>query len=179
MEPGGEEKEDENEALLLPGLPDDISALVLARLPRALLLHLKCVSKAWKRALEQPWLPTTRQALGCAEEWLYVQSWNSVTGRVSWWAFDCRASQGKWLCLPHLPRRRGLVSSASTEVFGRASAVLNGKLYVMGGKAGESGPTLRDLLVYCPLGNKWLRRKHMIRTRHSPLVSVLHGKVIT
>jgi hypothetical protein len=158
---------------LLPGLPDDIAALVLARLPRSLLLNLKSVCKAWKNALQQPFVADMRAKLGCVEEWIYVQSWNSVTGKLSWWAFDWQA--GKWLCLPKVPCKRGM----SSEVFGRASAVLNGKLYVMGGKAGESGPTLRDLFVYCPLGNKWSRGKPMINTRHSPLVSVLRGKVIS
>lgn len=156
---------------LLPGLPDDIAALVLARLPRSLLLNLKSVCKTWKNALQQPFVADMRAKLGCVEEWIYVQSWNSVTGKLSWWAFDWQA--GKWLCLPKVPCKRGM----SSEVFGRASAVLNGKLYVMGGKAGESGPTLRDLFVYCPLGNKWSRGKPMINTRHSPLVSVLRGKL--
>uniref|UniRef100_A0A7I4DZS2 F-box domain-containing protein n=1 Tax=Physcomitrium patens TaxID=3218 RepID=A0A7I4DZS2_PHYPA len=156
---------------LLPGLPDEVAALVLARLPRSLLLELKRVCKSWKKALEQPFVAETRAGLpGCMEEWLYVQSWNSYTGKVAWWAFDWQV--GKWLCLPTVPRRRGV----SAEVFGRASAVLRGKLYVMGGKAGPCGPTLRDLFVYCPLRNKWSRRKQMISTRHSPLVCVLRGK---
>lgn len=156
---------------LLTGLPDDIAILILARLPRSYLLLLKSVSKAWKNALEHAGFADARRTLGCLEEWLYIETWNSTTEKLSWFCFDPQTA--KWLCLPPVPRKRGL----SAEVFGRVSAVLNGKLLVMGGKAGPEGPTLRDLFIYCPLTNKWSRGKHMINTRHNPLVSVLSGKV--
>lgn len=156
---------------LLTGLPDDIAILILARLPRSYLLLLKSVSKAWKNALEHAGFADARRTLGCLEEWLYIETWNSTTEKLSWFCFDPQTA--KWLCLPPVPRKRGL----SAEVFGRVSAVLNGKLLVMGGKAGPEGPTLRDLFIYCPLTNKWSRGKPMINTRHNPLVSVLSGKV--
>lgn len=156
---------------LIPGLPDDVAMLVLASLPRALMVSLKSVSKAWKHMLERPQLRETRLNLGYLEEWLYIETWNSTTGKLSWFSFDTQTS--KWFGLPPIPKKRG----HSPEVFGRVSAVFNGKLYVMGGKAGRNGPTLRDLFIYCPYTNRWNRGRRMLSTRHSPLVSVLDGKV--
>jgi hypothetical protein len=156
---------------LLPGLPDDIALLCLARLPRTVLLSLRGVSKAWRKALEHPEFYETRVRLGRTEEWLYVESWNAGTQKVSWFAFD--RAEAKWRKLAPLPKKRGFPA----EVFGRSSTVLDGRLFVVGGKAGITGPTLRDLFIYSPLSNRWSRGRSMINTRHSPLVSVLNGKL--
>lgn len=170
---------------ILPGLPNHVAELCLARLPRASLHTLRAVSRAWRGAMARPGFQDLRAALGSTEEWLYVETWNRRTQRVSWHAFD--ASAGKWLALPPIPRKRGTgaglsadgaaAGTAPSEVFGRGSATFRGRLLVMGGKAGPAGPTLRDVYIYSPFANRWVRARGMIHTRHSPLVTVLRGKV--
>ncbi|KAJ7571435.1 hypothetical protein O6H91_01G163100 [Diphasiastrum complanatum] len=156
---------------IIPGLSDDVAMLCLARLPRTCLLSLRLVSKRWRSILEHPLLQDIRRVFGVTEEWLYVETWNPNSKRVSWYAFD--SQEKKWRPLPPIPKRRGL----SAEVFGRVSAVSKGNLYVVGGKAGISGPTLRNLYIYSPISNRWMKGRSMINTRHSPLISVLVGKL--
>eukprot|EP00249_Psilotum_nudum_P003589 c17048_g1_i1 orf=435-1757(+) len=156
---------------LLPGLPDDLAILCLARLPLYYLMSLRIVSKSWRNALGNPQLQVLREKLGASEGSLYVETWNSQSKNVSWFAFDC--TERKWRRLPPVPIRRGL----SGEIFGRTSTVMKGHLIVVGGKAGYSGPTLRDVFVFSPISNKWTKRKSMIHTRHSPLTSILGGKL--
>ncbi|OAE18338.1 hypothetical protein AXG93_2727s1040 [Marchantia polymorpha subsp. ruderalis] len=113
---------------LIPGLPDDVVRGCLARLSRSSWIHLRLVSKAWKRAVEDPFFFQCRVDLGVTEEWVYSETWNPTTKVVSWYALD--VSEEKWLCLPPIPTRRGL----DHEVFGRASiSVKDRQIYVTGG----------------------------------------------
>ncbi|BBN02129.1 hypothetical protein MPTK1_2g13040 [Marchantia polymorpha subsp. ruderalis] len=156
---------------LIPGLPDDVVRGCLARLSRSSWIHLRLVSKAWKRAVEDPFFFQCRVDLGVTEEWVYSETWNPTTKVVSWYALD--VSEEKWLCLPPIPTRRGL----DHEVFGRASISVKGELYVAGGQAGKSGPTLRDVYIYSPFTHQWRKGKSMITTRHSPLIFLVDRQI--
>jgi hypothetical protein len=149
-------------ATLIKGLSDDVVKRILVKLPRSDWYSLRLVSKAWRNAVQDPAFRLSRIDNNLTEEWCYTEVWHPVTKLVSWVAFDPRLNT--WSALPPIPKKRGL----DPEIFGRASCSLRGELYVCGGKAGVSGPTLRELYIYSPFTNRWRKGKSLITTRHSP-----------
>ncbi|CAM6129584.1 unnamed protein product [Calypogeia fissa] len=159
-------------ATLIPGLPDDVVRRILVNLPRSSWFNLRSVSKAWRKTVEDPSFYHSRVDLKLTEEWCYTEAWHPETKLVSWFAFDF--NQSMWTALPPIPKKRGL----DPEIFGRASSSLRGELYVVGGKAGVSGPTLREVFIYSPFTHRWRKGKSMITTRHSPLMfSIFECKI--
>lgn len=90
----------EDNTRLIPSLPDEISAQILARVPRIHYLNLKSVSRAWKAALASSELFCLRKELGTTEEWLYILT-KVNDNRLLWYALD--PISGKWQRLPPMP----------------------------------------------------------------------------
>lgn len=90
----------EDDSRLIPSLPDEISAQILARVPRIHYLNLKSVSRAWKAALASSELFCLRKELGTTEEWLYILT-KVNDNKLLWYALD--PISGKWLRLPPMP----------------------------------------------------------------------------
>jgi len=90
----------EDNTRLIPSLPDEISAQILARVPRIHYLDLKSVSRAWKAALASSELFCLRKELGTAEEWLYILT-KVNDNKLLWYALD--PISGKWQRLPPMP----------------------------------------------------------------------------
>jgi F-box domain/Kelch motif len=68
---------------VIPGLPDEISLLCLARVPRCHHFTLSCVSKTWRALLCRQEFLQTRQKHNCQETWVYAlckdnSRWNTV-----------------------------------------------------------------------------------------------------
>jgi len=61
---------------LIPGLPDELSLLCLARVPRARQAVLSAVCRSWQRLLQGRILYDIRQELSLTEEWLFL--WTQV-----------------------------------------------------------------------------------------------------
>lgn len=90
----------EDDSRLIPSLPDEISAQILARVPRIHYLNLKSVSRAWKVALASSELFCLRKELGTTEEWLYILT-KVNDNKLLWYALDPIC--GKWQRLPPMP----------------------------------------------------------------------------
>lgn len=90
----------EDNSRLIPSLPDEISAQILARVPRIHYLNLKSVSRAWKAALASSELFCLRKELGTTEEWLYILT-KVNDNKLFWYALD--PISGKWQRLPPMP----------------------------------------------------------------------------
>lgn len=90
----------EDNSRLIPSLPDEISAQILARVPRIHYLNLKSVSRAWKAALASSELFCLRKELGTTEEWLYILT-KVNDNKLLWYALDPIC--GKWQRLPPMP----------------------------------------------------------------------------
>ncbi|RLN42377.1 F-box/kelch-repeat protein [Panicum miliaceum] len=93
---------------LIPGLPDEISLQILARMPRIGYLKAKMVSRSWKAAITGAELCRLRKEFGVAEEWLYVLMKTADDHKLIWHAFDPVSNQ--WQRLPLMPgisHRRG------------------------------------------------------------------------
>ncbi|CAL4933031.1 unnamed protein product [Urochloa decumbens] len=93
---------------LIPGLPDEISLQILARMPRMGYLKAKMVSRSWKAAITSAELYRLRKELSVAEEWLYILMKTADDQKLVWHAFDPVSNQ--WQRLPLMPgisHRRG------------------------------------------------------------------------
>ncbi|KAF8720676.1 hypothetical protein HU200_023578 [Digitaria exilis] len=86
---------------LIPGLPDEISLQILARMPRMGYLKAKMVSRSWKTAITGEELYRLRKELGVAEEWLYILMKTADGQKLVWHAFDPVSKQ--WQRLPLMP----------------------------------------------------------------------------
>ncbi|KAL6515290.1 hypothetical protein OROHE_018922 [Orobanche hederae] len=172
---------DEN-ARLIPNLPDEISIQILARLPRIWHLNAKLVSRGWKSAITSTEYYKLRKELGTTEEWLYILT-KLDGGRLVWHALDPVSCI--WQRLPLMPnvavengQRTGLLGlrlwnivgpriiadairgwlgkkDVSDEIpfCGCAIGAINGSLYVIGGFGRASA--LTSVWRYDPIVNSW------------------------
>ncbi|MCO5569462.1 hypothetical protein L7F22_023174 [Adiantum nelumboides] len=62
----------ENDGAILPGLPDEVSIICLARIPLGLHPLASCVSRSWRYALKPPLLYDLRTRLGLQERLVFV-----------------------------------------------------------------------------------------------------------
>lgn len=85
---------------LIPSLPDEISMLILARLPRICYFNVRLVSMNWKTAVMSNELFNLRTELGVVEEWLYVLT-KVEDDKLFWYALDPMSR--KWQRLPPMP----------------------------------------------------------------------------
>lgn len=86
---------------LIPGLPDEISLQIIARMPRMGYLKAKMVSRSWKAAITNAELYRLRKELGVAEVWLYILMKTADDQKLVWHAFDPVSNQ--WQRLPLMP----------------------------------------------------------------------------
>lgn len=91
---------DENSARLIPSLPDEISILILARLPRICYFNVRLVSKKWKATIMSSEIFKLRKELGTTEEWLYLLT-KVEEDKLLWHGFDPLSK--KWQRLPRMP----------------------------------------------------------------------------
>ncbi|XP_019173480.1 PREDICTED: F-box/kelch-repeat protein At1g22040-like [Ipomoea nil] len=191
--------------LIIPGLPDEISIQILARLPRNYYLNAKLVCRGWKAAVTSPELYKVRKELGTTEEWLYVLTKGSGD-KLLWHGLD--PVSRKWQRLPPVPSltandgsRRGLSAlrlwsmvSSTMRIAGAirgwlgkkgsldqipfcgcAIGAVNGCLYVLGGFCKAS--TMRCVWRYDPITNAWNEVSPMCVGRAYCKTGVLNGKL--
>ncbi|KAL8245549.1 hypothetical protein R6Q59_011807 [Mikania micrantha] len=150
---------------LLPGLPDDLAIICLARVPRAEHNKLRLVSKRWSHLLSINYFYSLRKTLGMAEEWVYVFK-RDRDGRNSWHAFD--PVHQIWQPLPPIPVEY-------SDALGFGCAVLNGcNLYLFGGKDPLRG-TMSRTVFYNARTNRWRKAPDMHRKRHFPGSCVINN----
>ncbi|KAL2643575.1 hypothetical protein R1flu_011162 [Riccia fluitans] len=93
------EETESSSSSLIPGLPDDVVSRITTSVWR---IRLKLVSKAWKRAVEDPFPFQCRGNLRVSEEWVYAETWNQSTRVVSWYPW-MSAKESGYLHLPYPP----------------------------------------------------------------------------
>jgi hypothetical protein len=95
-----EEEDVVDDPQFIPGIPDELSLGILARLPRSCHFSLRLVCKRWKRAFSSHSLFSLRKELLLTEEWLYLLIRRSDES-LAWHAVD--PSTGMWHKLPPMP----------------------------------------------------------------------------
>ncbi|KAJ7561996.1 hypothetical protein O6H91_03G051800 [Diphasiastrum complanatum] len=130
--------------LLIPGLPDDLSLLCLARVPRRYHNLLRTVCKRWKECGSSELFYSLRKILGVVEGWVYVLS-RDKSECLRWHVLDPLAK--RWMQLPNMP-------DGCLRRYGMACEVLDMQLFVMGGCGKYENPT-NEVLRYDPLRNIW------------------------
>ncbi|KAG0452987.1 hypothetical protein HPP92_025295 [Vanilla planifolia] len=190
---------------LIPSLPDEISLLILARVPRVYYLGLKLVSRSWKAAICNAEIYQLRKELGTTEEWLYILT-KVEEDKLLWHGLD--PSSRKWQRLPPIPNfvfekesKRGLsgfrmwnttgtrfrIADLIRGWLGRrdtlervpfcgcAIGTVDGCLYVLGGFSRASA--MRCVWRYDPIQNIWQEVSSMLTGRAFCKASLLNGKL--
>ncbi|KAL4580871.1 hypothetical protein LXL04_017077 [Taraxacum kok-saghyz] len=183
---------------LIPNLPDEISLLILARLPRICYLTVKSVSRTWKLAVTTPEIYKVRKELGTTEEWLYILTKNQ-NDRLFWHALDPLSK--KWQKLPpipdlpsqHPPKHkhkwgpsarladtvRGWLGRTNgpdqIPLCGCAIGAVDGSLYMLGGFSKSTA--VNSVYKYDPVSNKWTESSSMCVGRAYCKTGVLNNKL--
>lgn len=190
---------------LIPGLPDEISLQILARMPRMGYLNAKMVSRSWKAAITGMELYRLRKELGVNEEWLYILT-KADDEKLVWHAFDPLNNQ--WQRLPLMPGitqggegkrgvpglRLGDLVSAGIRISdvirgwigqkdsldripfcGCAIGTADGCLYVLGGFSRASA--MKCVWRYDPFVNLWQEVSSMSTGRAFCKTSLLNNKL--
>lgn len=190
---------------LIPGIPDELSVSILARIPRICHASIRRVCRRWCEAVTSTELFDIRRELGVTEEWLYVLI-RDEEENLSWHALD--PVSGKWQRIPPMPdmepenESTPCPSSASygrwgfstfkfrelvRGLFGRKDAVdkspfcgcaagsVGGCLYVLGGFSKASA--MRSVWLFDPRVNVWKEAAAMGTPRAYCKTALLHDKL--
>eukprot|EP00249_Psilotum_nudum_P004619 c18120_g1_i1 orf=330-1799(-) len=188
---------------LIPGLPDELSLRILARVPRGSHSSLKLVCVAWHEAFTGKEMFGIRKELGITEEWLYILL-KDEDDRLWWQALD--PLTGRWERLPSMPDMssddelehgssgwswfasmgfssmsllRGLFrrndSVDKSPFCGCAAGSLNGYLYVIGGFLRACAT--KCVWRYDPRTNEWTEAAAMSTPRAYCKTAFLRDKL--
>lgn len=113
---------------LIPGLPEDLAKICLARVPRTHFPVMGAVSKRWMSFLESKELIAVRKEVGKLEEWVYVLTPDAGAKGSHWEILECSGQKQS-----PLPRMPGLTKA------GFGVVVIGGKLFVIAGYAADHG----------------------------------------
>ncbi|MQM16156.1 hypothetical protein Taro_049110 [Colocasia esculenta] len=141
----GQEEEVEQQPLL-PGLPDHLAQLCLARLPPRLLFSL---SRSWRRFLYSSSFPPFLSLYA-------LLSSNPSSSSIELQAFDPVAAA--WRPLPHHPQLRHLLlrhSAFLSRPFPVQSVAVAGRLVLLSGTTQALLPALPQPLVFHPSTSRW------------------------
>lgn len=147
---------------LIPGLNFDEAIQCIARVPRSAYGVLRCVNRSWRNLLSSSFIFSFRKNHGLCEDWLYIML-RSTAGRYEWKAFQ--VSQRIWQSLPPMP----------SITLGAACAVLDSKLFVIGGSQG--GIPKRQVWIYDPCFNRWTVALPMRVPREFAAAGAIGGKI--
>lgn len=190
---------------LIPGIPDELSISILARIPRGSHASVRRVCRRWHETFLSSELFRIRREVGVTEEWLYVLI-RDEEENLHWHALD--PASGKWQRVPPMPDMEpeddttpfpnsashgwwGFSSSKFRELlrglFGRKDAVdrspfcgcaagtVGGCLYVLGGFSKASA--MRSVWLYDPRVNMWKEAAAMGTPRAYCKTALLHNKL--
>ncbi|XP_078178412.1 F-box/kelch-repeat protein SKIP4-like isoform X2 [Carex rostrata] len=111
---------------VIPGLPDEISLLCLARVPRHHHFILSCVSKTWRALLCSQEFLQTRQKYNCQQTWVYALCKDTSKWNTMLCVLEPQPSTRSWklICMVPTPcPKRG----------GMAVETVGERLYLLGG----------------------------------------------
>lgn len=155
---------------LIPGLPNDVAQLCLAKVARAALLKIRFVCTAWKRLVESKEFAQLRLQVGSAERWLYALT-ERPTG-ASFKAFD--PCTNRWYEMPPTP---GYSNDMYWQGFG--CVAVGCTLLLMGGvyQTSDGGVVSGDVSVYNALTNQWSKAASM-NTPRSWFAAAVIGELV-
>lgn len=188
---------------IIPGIPDELSVRILARVPRSSYFSLRLVCRNWFDVLSSAELFDIRHELGSTEEWLYVLM-RDDDENLSWHALD--PASGRWQRLPPMPEMVpeeeieqpssglawwGFPSVRLTELLkglfrrkdavdrspfcGCAAGAICGCLYVLGGFSRACA--MKSVWRYDPRTNDWREAAAMGTPRAYCKTALLHNKL--
>eukprot|EP01018_Ginkgo_biloba_P021507 Gb_06552 [translate_table: standard] len=173
--------DDHGLAELIPGLPNDVSLGILARVPRRYhATTMARVSSSWSEMVRSQSLFAERKRLHSTEPWLYTavvceQDENGPC--VSWFARSAFCNMGTaehssdWCPLPLMPEEH-------RPVYGFRSAVIGDLLFVVGGcewRASQICPAMNKVSVFNARTNGWTSAPDMISARANFACGVVNG----
>lgn len=141
---------------LIGGLPDDISLLCLARVPRKYHSVLKAVSKRWRDLVSsKEWLHYRRKHK-LDETWIYALCRDRLD-HICCYVLDPTSSRKSWKLIhglpPHIVRRKGMGFEA-----------LGNKLFLLGG-CGWSEDATDEVYAYNASSNSWVQAASLSTAR--------------
>eukprot|EP00850_Spirogloea_muscicola_P013822 SM000096S24851 [mRNA] locus=s96:63139:66331:- [translate_table: standard] len=162
---------------LLPGLPDELAVLCLARVPFGYQQRLRGVSKSWRKAISEE-LGLVRRAEGLQESLLCVCFNKTGAGTLEVKAFA--PAHDTWLDLPALQLPAGWADLSSFQCAGFKS-----KLYILGGRvspdlcSSNSAPLASSKTWVLDVSSKgWSAGPSLHDGRHHFASAVLKDKLI-
>ncbi|KAL9669309.1 hypothetical protein QQ045_006853 [Rhodiola kirilowii] len=159
-----------NEALI-PGLPDDLALICLAKISHGFLGVLECVCKRWRDVIRSKEYAFYKSRMGRCGDWLFVFMHENDRSR-HWKAYDPEADS--WHPIPPMPRGNKLTGFSCVSVCNR--------LLVIGGFClnyhhnGEISST-NQVLSFDPYRQEWSEVASMSTGRANFACSVICGKV--
>ncbi|CAA0832667.1 F-box/kelch-repeat protein [Striga hermonthica] len=153
---------------ILPGLPDDVSKLCLALVPRSDFPAMGAVSKRWRSFIQSKEFTTVRKLAGMLEEWLYILTLDAEGKESHWEVLDCLGNKHR-----RLPAMPGPVKAGFSVV------ALNGKLLVIAGYSVVEGTSSvsADVFQYDPCLNRWSKLASMNVARYDFACAEVDGRV--
>lgn len=142
---------------LITGVPDDISNLFLARVPRSHHMAMKCVSRRWRDFISSDDFCDYRNKSNLAESWIYALCRHNTCGRVFLHVLNPSSSRRSW-------RRVHEIPTHITFRDGMGFAVLGKRLFVLGGCGWVEGAS-DDVYCYDAAMNTWLHLQPSLSTR--------------
>nr|CAD1840858.1 unnamed protein product [Ananas comosus var. bracteatus] len=131
---------------LIPGLPDDIALLCLARVPRRYHHALRCVSRRWRVLLCSEEWRLCRQKNNWEETWVYAVCRDKNKG-VQIYVLDPDRASRCWRVIQVIETPWMKREGASFETLGK-------KLYLFGGCGGGKN-AVDDVYCYDASANRW------------------------
>ncbi|XP_014515109.1 F-box/kelch-repeat protein SKIP4 [Vigna radiata var. radiata] len=155
-------------SVLIYGLPDDISLMCLARVPRKYHPVLKCVSKRWRDLIcNEEWC-TYRRKHKLDETWIYALCRDKLNETFCY-VLDPTASVRNWKLVdgipPHISKRKGMGFEA-----------LGNKLFLLGGCSWSIDCT-DEVYSYDASSNCWVQATSMSTARCFFACEVLDEKL--
>ncbi|KAJ0980049.1 hypothetical protein J5N97_015523 [Dioscorea zingiberensis] len=166
MEPPREDCED-----LIPGLPDDIALMCLARISHGYHGLLECVSKKWRAAIRGHDYVALKEKEWLCGNWLFALS--SGEDSLNCVAYDPDAD--RWHPMPRVP------TTQRCQGFGYSCVSVCQRFFIIGGSyttATFGQPlTTNDVLLFDPFKKNWSRAACMRRERGNFACAVVLNKI--
>lgn len=160
---------------LIPGLPDDLSLICLAKLSHGYHGLLEAVSKGWKAIIRSPDYSTYKARHGWCGNWLFVLTEGPNS---QWVAYDPEAE--RWHPLPIMPSIH-----PEWQHYGFSCVIVCNKFLVIGGSYAPDNANYphkrplvtNDVMQFDPFEKKWSKVASMHTPRSHFACGVVSGKV--
>lgn len=152
--------EEEEEEWIIPGLTNDVAALILSRFPRSHIRVLSQVCRRWKKFLRSEDCNDVRKLTGTMEELMCVLMEDKPGTDVYWEVFD--SSGNKLGRIPNVP-------NPGPRKWGYGVTVLNEKILFIGGSMGG---------IACPIASADVYEFSPATNRSSISISLQHLRLV-